>query len=62
MIFKLVLDMYDGAGDEVQAGQVKIGGHLGEEIALGDAFLVTATLREPHNLRWKLDRAGSVVP
>ena len=30
-IFNLVLDMYDGAGDDVEAGQVRIGGHLGEE-------------------------------
>ena len=31
VIFKLVPDMYDGAGDDVQAGQVRISGHLGEE-------------------------------
>ena len=31
VIFKLVLDIYDGAGDDVEAGQVRIGGHLGEE-------------------------------
>ena len=29
--FKLILDKYDGAGDDVEAGQVRIGGHLGEE-------------------------------
>ena len=31
VIFKLVLDMYDGAGDDVEDGQVRLGGHLGEE-------------------------------
>ena len=30
-ILKLAIDMYDGAGDDVEAGQVRIGGHLGEE-------------------------------
>ena len=29
--FKLILDNYDGAGDDVEAGQVRLGGHLGEE-------------------------------